>query len=292
MAPQPREIHLATDMQVFSRATHSAGERIAFVPTMGFLHDGHLSLVDHARSIGDKVVVSIFVNPTQFGPNEDLEQYPRDLERDLRALGERGAHVVFIPAEKEIYPPGFATSVAVRGLTDGLCGASRPVHFGGVATVVTKLFNLIQPDAAVFGQKDYQQLQVIRRLTRDLNLPIEIVGAPTVRESDGLAMSSRNAYLSTDERRAAPALHAALAEVGERFRAGERHGQTLLDHATSIIEKYPCLRIDYLQLIDPEDLTYLVDGPESMLPERVHEALAVFAGSTRLIDNMRISEDQ
>ena len=292
MAPRPREIHLARDMLAYSRAVRAAGEKVAFVPTMGFLHEGHLSLVDCARRAGDKVVVSIFVNPTQFGPNEDLDQYPRDLERDLSLLAERGTDIVFLPAEEEIYPFGFATSVAVRGLTDRLCGTSRPVHFGGVATVVTKLFNLIQPDVAVFGQKDYQQLQVIRRMTRDLNLPIEIVGAPTIREPDGLAMSSRNAYLSADERRAAPALFAALTAVRDTYELGERRGKKLVELATGIIEEQTCLRIDYLQLIDPEDLTYLVDGPESMLPERVHMALAVFAGSTRLIDNMRISEDQ
>ena len=291
MPKQLRQIKQAAEMQAFSRGARSSGRRVAFVPTMGFLHAGHLSLVDRARSLGDELVVSIYVNPTQFGPNEDLDQYPRDLGRDLELLNDHGTDVVFIPDDEEMYPQGFATSVAVEGLTDGLCGASRPVHFGGVATVVTKLFNLVQPDIAVFGQKDYQQLQVIGRMTRDLNLPVEIVGAPTVREADGLAMSSRNAYLNQEQRQAAPALFQALSAVRDRYRTGERRARMLLDVAVAIIAKHACLEIDYLELVDPSSLSYLLVEPESTLPERVHMALAVFAGSTRLIDNMRISED-
>ncbi len=289
--PGPRQIETAAEMQRYSREQHVAGRTIALVPTMGYLHEGHLSLVDRAREIGDRVVVSIYVNPTQFGPNEDLDSYPSDFEGDLAKLTEHKADVVFLPTDGEMYPEGFATTVSVKGLTDGLCGASRPVHFAGVTTIVSKLLNLVQPDLAVFGQKDYQQLHVIRRMVKDLNMPVGIVGGPTVRESDGLAKSSRNSYLSAEQRSAAPAIYAGLCKSRDLFLAGERSAEQVLGAARETIEAKDCLEIDYLELVHPSSLAALGSG-SAILPDSVHMATAVFAGKTRLIDNMRLSDDE
>jgi pantoate--beta-alanine ligase len=257
---------------------------------MGALHAGHLSLARIARERADLVVVSIYVNPTQFDRRGDLETYPRDLDADLAALADHGVDVVLAPSDLEMYPDGFATRVTVDGLTAGLCGKSRPGHFAGVTTIVSKLFNLVRPHLAVFGEKDYQQLAVIRQMTRDLNFGVEIVGGPTVREPDGLAMSSRNLLLTDDQRRAARALSRALFEARDRFRRGEREAAALVGQARATIEVHPELRIDYLEIVDPFSLAELPADDSGRLPEQAHMALAVFAGDTRLIDNIRLSE--
>ncbi len=254
------------------------GDRVALVPTMGFLHQGHMSLVREGRRIGDLLVVSIFVNPTQFGPSEDLDAYPRDLERDMAMCEAEGVDVVFAPPVDEIYPAGFDTTVKVGGVTEPLCGARRPGHFDGVATVVLKLFNMVRPHVAVFGMKDYQQLLVIRKLVRDLDLDVEVVGMPTVREPDGLAMSSRNSYLTQEERQRALALPRGLDAAAEAFRAGERDPRALERVARAVME--PGISIDYVEVRDAGDLTEVerVEGP-------VVIAAAAFVGKARLIDN-------
>lgn len=257
-----------------------AGKQIGLVPTMGFLHDGHLSLVHAARQACDVVVMLIFVNPKQFGPNEDFESYPRDMERDLRLARDSGVDVVFTPGVGEVYPEGFQSEVSVRGLTEPLCGASRPGHFDGVTTVVAKLFNMVGPDRAYFGQKDYQQAAVIQRMVRDLNMPLTVVVCPIVRESDGLAMSSRNAYLSPPERRAALVLSRALRVAESRIAEGERQAGSLEAALREMIDAEPLARIDYVAVCDPQTL-----GPLERLPETVLVALAVHIGRTRLIDN-------
>lgn len=290
MATTPAQHATLEGIRAAVAAARAAGRRVGLVPTMGYLHDGHLSLVRLAAERTDFVVVSIYVNPTQFGPNEDLAAYPRDLARDLELLGGHGVDIVFTPSDAIMYPDGFATGVEVTGLSAHLCGASRPVHFGGVATIVTKLFAVLAPDVAVFGQKDYQQLAIIRRLVRDLGFAVEIVGGPTVREPDGLAMSSRNAYLTADERAAAPALYRALSTMRDRYRSGERDGAALRELGRAIIEAQGPLRVDYLEVIDPDDLRLLPERAGERLPERAHAAAAVFAGRARLIDNLRLSE--
>lgn len=257
-----------------------AGKRIGLVPTMGFLHDGHLSLVRAARQACDVVVMSIFVNPKQFGPNEDFESYPRDMERDLRLARDSGVDVVFTPAVSEVYPDGFQSEVSVRGLTAWLCGASRPGHFDGVTTVVAKLFNMVGPDCAYFGQKDYQQATVIRRMVTDLNMPLTIVMCPIVREPDGVAMSSRNAYLSSEERRAARVLSRALQVAESRIAEGVRQAQPIEAALREVIAAEPLARLDYAAVCDPQTL-----APVEKLPETVLVALAVHIGRTRLIDN-------
>jgi pantoate--beta-alanine ligase len=267
-------------MRGISEKWRTKGRRIAFVPTMGFLHEGHLDLVRHARSLADRVVVSIFVNPKQFGPKEDLTTYPRDLDRDMGLLKPLGVDVVFHPEPDSMYPARFQTRVEVTGVTQGLCGAFRPDFFPGVTTVVLKLFHIIQPHAAVFGQKDYQQWVAIRRMVRDLDLDIDVVGRPTVREADGLAMSSRNTYLTADQRPAALSLSAALRLARERVGAGERDSAVILEAVRARIETHPEARIQYVVMVDPETMADAprVDGPALL-------ALAVFVGSTRLIDN-------
>ncbi len=257
-----------------------AGKRIGLVPTMGFLHDGHLSLVHAARLECDVVVMSIFVNPKQFGPNEDFESYPRDVERDLRLARDSGVDVVFTPDVSEVYPDGFQSEVRVRGLTEPLCGASRPGHFDGVTTVVAKLFNMVGPDRAYFGQKDYQQAAVIQRMVTDLNMPLTIVVCPIVRESDGLAMSSRNAYLSPEERRAALVLSRALRTAESLIADGARQAVPLEAVLREVIAAEPLARLDYVAVCDPQTL-----APLEELPETVLVALAVHIGRTRLIDN-------
>lgn len=256
------------------------GRRIAFVPTMGFLHPGHLSLLAEGRERGDVLVLSIFVNPTQFGANEDLEAYPRDFERDAALAREAGVDLLFHPLPAAIYPPGYATYVDVEGLTGTLCGASRPGHFRGVTTVVTKLFSIVQPHLALFGQKDFQQLAVIRRMTLDLNLPVEIVGMPIVREADGLAMSSRNVYLTPDQRRQALVLSRALAKARQLAAAGMGEAGAILEKLRAMIEAQPAARLDYLQVCHQLTLQEQerVDADSVLL-------MAVFIGQTRLIDN-------
>ncbi len=268
------------DMQRWADATRNRGERIGLVPTMGYLHAGHLSLVEHARQRADRTVASIFVNPLQFGAHEDLERYPRDVERDTRLLSEAGTDVLFLPDGKAMYPEGFQTSVSVERVTRGLCGAARPAHFRGVTTVVAKLFNIVRPHVAVFGRKDYQQLVAIRRMVADLNFGIEIVGAPIVREADGLAMSSRNAYLSQPERLAARGLSAGLAAAQAQVAGGETDGLRILAAARGVIMEQSITRIDYATLVDPETLEEVTTCNGSTLL-----ALAVFIGKTRLIDN-------
>ncbi len=269
------------DMQAWAdRARAQEGRRIGFVPTMGYLHAGHLSLVEAARRHADLIVASIFVNPLQFGANEDLSRYPRDLERDSQLLHDAGTDVLFFPDAGEMYPNGYQTHVAVEELTRGLCGVSRPTHFQGVTTVVAKLFHIVKPHVAVFGEKDFQQLAAIRRMAIDLNMDIEIIGAPIMREADGLAMSSRNAYLSAEERQAALCLSRALAEAGSTVARGETTAAAVLDSVCRVLAAEPRARIDYAELVDATSLheAERLQGPSLL-------ALAVFIGKTRLIDN-------
>jgi len=267
-------------MRGWSEVARGRGERIAFVPTMGFLHEGHLSLVREAKRRADRVVVSIFVNPKQFAPDEDFAAYPRDFESDCARLEKEKVDVLFYPSVEEIYPPEFQTWVEVDKLSLPLCGAARPGHFRGVATVVIKLVNIVRPHAAIFGEKDYQQLQVIRRMVRDLNLEVEIVGCPIVREADGLAMSSRNAYLTPAERRAAVCLSRSLCQAEALFRRGERRARAILDGARAELEREPLARVEYVQLCDAETLDEIerIERPAVL-------ALAVRIGKARLIDN-------
>lgn len=268
------------EMRRQSRAWRAAGETVGFVPTMGYLHEGHCSLVRLAAARCDHTVVSIFVNPAQFGPSEDLAAYPRDLAGDLSKSAAAGAEVAWVPETSAVYPPGYQTRVEVTDLSKPLCGASRPVHFGGVATVVTKLFHVVEPDVAVFGAKDYQQLQVVRRLVTDLDFPIEILAGPTVREPDGLAMSSRNAYLTAAERAQAGALCRGLRAAGARWDAGERDAAALVAAVREVIAEAPDARIDYVELRDAETLTEVTRAEKPAVL-----ALAVLLGRARLIDN-------
>jgi pantoate--beta-alanine ligase len=276
-----RAIEQVSAMQAWSREVRVRdGARVALVPTMGALHDGHLALVDLARRHADKVVVSVFVNPVQFDRADDFARYPRHLERDGALLAGAGADVLFAPDVDDIYPPGAQTYVNVEALSLPLCGAHRPGHFRGVATVVLKLFNIVQPHVAVFGEKDYQQLALIQQMVRDLLLDVDVVGAPIVREADGLAMSSRNRHLDADQRIAARCLAAALEAAEERLGAGERHAASLLAATTDAITREPLARVEYAALVDPDTLQNI-----STVDERALVALAVWVGSTRLIDN-------
>lgn len=270
----------AREMRVRMQDVRRDGKKIVFVPTMGYLHEGHVSLLREGRSRGDVLVLSIFVNPTQFGPNEDLSKYPRDMDGDLAKARSAGTDFAFTPHASSFYPPGYQTWVQVRELSQGLCGDKRPGHFDGVASVVTKLFHVVDPHVAIFGEKDFQQLAVIRRMVRDLDFDIEIVGMPTVREPDGLAMSSRNAYLSADERRQGLTLSRALAAAQASVAAGEKSAAKLLEAARAEIATAKDARIDYLELRDPDSLKLVetITGPTLF-------ALAVFVGKTRLIDN-------
>lgn len=260
----------------------SDGERIALVPTMGALHDGHLSLVRLARGKARRVVVSLFVNPKQFGPAEDLDRYPRDLEGDSAKLAAEGVDLLFAPPVEEVYPPGFSTTVRVAGVSEGMEGARRPGHFDGVATVVTRLFCLVLPDVAVFGAKDGQQVAVVRRLLLDLGLPIELAVGETVRHEDGLALSSRNAYLSAAERAAAPVLYRALSAARDLFEdRDERDAAALLSAARTVLDAEPALRLDALDLVDAATMR-----PVDRVEAPVMLAAAAFLGRTRLIDNV------
>ena len=262
-------------------AVRATGTRVALVPTMGALHEGHLSLVRLAREHAAWVIVSVFVNPTQFGPGEDFERYPRELDADVAALAGAGADCVFAPEVGEMYPAGDATRVRVERLTRGLCGRARPGHFEGVTTVVARLLNAARPHVAVFGQKDFQQLVAIRRMVRDLLFDIEVIGAPTVREPDGLAMSSRNAYLGVEARKQAPALYAALLDALKRVRAGNTRAADLVATARRRISKEPLAEIDYIELRDAETLE-----PVERVERPAVLALAVRFEGARLIDNL------
>jgi pantoate--beta-alanine ligase len=277
---EPQIVRSVVELQRWSDETRAAGRRIALVPTMGALHEGHLSLVQHGYRHADRVVVSIFVNPTQFGPTEDFARYPRDLVRDLESLRKVGADAVFAPSVEEMYPAGDATFVSVERLTAGLCGRSRPNHFRGVTTVVARLLNAARPHVALFGEKDYQQLAVIRRMARDLCFGVEIIGAPIVREPDGLAMSSRNVFLSPRARQQATALNAALHEARALVRAGVREAGAVVGIARQRIEKEPLAEVDYIELVDADDLDAVRE-----VRGRVLLALAVRFEGTRLIDN-------
>jgi pantoate--beta-alanine ligase len=266
------------------REWRTAGEGpLGLVPTMGYLHEGHVSLVRRARRENARVATTIFVNPTQFGPGEDLGRYPRDLERDRQLLEAAGCDLVFAPAVEEIYPPGADTFVLPGRVAAPLEGERRPGHFRGVATVVLKLLNIVQPDRAYFGEKDAQQLAVIRALVRDLDHPTTVVGCPTVRESDGLAMSSRNSYLTPQERAATPALYRALSSARALWQRGERSGEALRAEVRRVLATEPLLRVDYVSAADPTTFQELVDadGPALL-------SLAVFCGRARLIDNVRL----
>ncbi len=277
----PEELRTACDR------ARTEGRRVGFVPTMGALHEGHLALVREARKHADFVVCSIFVNPTQFGPNEDLARYPRDLDGDVRKLEGAGADLVFAPEPEAMYPKGEQTRVRVAGLTEHLCGPHRPGHFEGVTTIVTKLFAIVGASAAVFGKKDYQQLAVIRRMTTDLFLPVEVIGHPIVREADGLAMSSRNAYLSAEERTRALSLSRGLAEASSAFAAGERNAGRLRRLALAPIET-AATSIDYVTVADHDALVPFAD--DATVGERALVAVAARIGKTRLIDNVVLGE--
>jgi pantoate--beta-alanine ligase len=278
---EPLVIRTTVEMAAWSHAAHARGERIAFVPTMGALHEGHLVLLRAGRRRAERLVLSIFVNPTQFGPNEDLARYPRDLPGDLAQATGAGIDVAFVPEVADIYPAGFQTSVSVSELARGLDGPLRPGHFAGVATVVAKLFNIVRPHLAIFGEKDFQQLAIVRRMVVDLAMGLEIVGVPTVREPDGLAMSSRNAYLSAAERARATSLCRALFAARDRAAAGERGAPALLATARGVLDVD---RVDYLELCDVETL-----APVARIERGCVLAVAAWVGRTRLIDNVRLS---
>ena len=272
------------DMRAAVRAARGENRTLGFVPTMGALHEGHLSLVRAAKSKCDVVVASIFVNPTQFGPNEDFSKYPRTFERDCELLKNEGVDLLFAPSVEEMYPKGAVTWVTVEGLSDKLDGRSRPGHFRGVTTVVSKLFHIVEPNVAFFGQKDAVQLVLIRRMVHDLNMPVEVVGCPIVRESDGLAMSSRNAYLNAEERKSALVLYRSLQEIKKRFESGERDNAKLLLAGMEIFKQEPGVRLDYLEIVDPETL-----DPLTTINGEALVALAAYVGTTRLIDNAMLS---
>jgi len=256
-------------------------KRLGLVPTMGALHEGHLSLVRAAKARCDAVAVSIFVNPTQFGPTEDLSKYPRQFDQDCELLEKEGVEILFAPTVEEIYPRGAVTWVLVEGLSEKLDGRSRPGHFRGVTTVVAKLFHIVEPDIAFFGQKDAAQLAVIRRMVQDLNFPVEIVGCPIVREPDGLAMSSRNAYLNREERVQALVLQRSLQKARQQFQAGERSSAKLISAAREVFASEPAVRLDYFEIVDPDTL-----DPVERISQKTLVAVAAYVGSTRLIDNL------
>lgn len=273
--------HNIESARTFSRAARAREARVALVPTMGALHEGHLSLVRAARAKSDAVVVSIFVNPTQFGPNEDFAKYPRNLERDREFLQHEGVDLVFVPSAEEMYPPGDTTWVEVRDLSERLCGRSRPGHFRGVTTVVSKLFHIIGPDVAFFGQKDAAQVAIIRRMVRDLHIVVDIEVGPIVRESDGLAMSSRNSYLSSEERKSALVLHRSLTRVQVQYDKGEREAGKLISTAKEEFAAEPAARLDYFEIVGPDTLEAV-----ERIKDRSLVAVAAFLGRTRLIDNI------
>jgi pantoate--beta-alanine ligase len=277
----PKEVRSRT------AAWRAAGQKIVLVPTMGYFHRGHLSLMEYGKTVGDRLVVSLFVNPTQFGPNEDLERYPRDLERDAALARAAGVDLLYTPEPAAMYPPGYQTFVTVENLSQGLCGASRPGHFRGVATVVLKLFNQVSPDIAVFGEKDYQQLAVIKQMAADLDLAVAVVGRPIVREPDGLALSSRNTYLNQAERAAALCLYRSLIAARELAVSGARNRDNILEAVRQLVTSTPHTRIDYLALVDPVTLQEV-----ETINEEARLLLAVWVGNTRLLDNTLLSESR
>ena len=278
-------IESVKEMQEFSESLRNSGKKIAFVPTMGYFHRGHLSLMEEGKKLGDCLVISIYVNPTQFGPEEDLEKYPRDFERDRKLSEDVGVDVILYPPNNEMYPEHYQTFVDVEGVTNNLCGLSRPVHFRGVTTICAKLFNIVKPHVTVFGRKDFQQLVTIKRMVTDLNMDLEVIGMPTVREADGLAMSSRNTYLKEEEGESALSLSRSLKLAKELYENGERNAGKIIDDAKKFIEGHPHTKIDYVNICDTttmEDVEYLES--EAVI------ALAVRVGKTRLIDNYVFGE--
>ncbi|MDI6731373.1 MAG: pantoate--beta-alanine ligase [Candidatus Margulisbacteria bacterium] len=278
-----RTIKDLKEMRAFSERAKNHGKKIGFVPTMGSLHEGHLSLVAAAKRKSDIVVVSIFVNPMQFGPNEDFKHYPRHLRHDINLLKNFEIDALFLPEANKLYPDKFAAAVEVGELSKKMCGKSRPAHFRGVTTVLTKLFNIVVPDLAFFGEKDYQQLIIVRRLVQDLNLPIEIISQPTVRDFDGLALSSRNKLLNVKERRSATILHKALSMAKTEIETGERDVNKILFRMRSLIGSEPTVRLDYIVIAHPETLEDV-----KAIKGKLLIALAAYVGTTRLIDNLMV----
>jgi len=273
-------IQSVKEMQTFSESLRLKGQKIAFVPTMGYFHEGHLTLMKAGREKADCLIISIFVNPIQFGPSEDLEKYPRDFDRDIQLAGDVGVDVVFYPTNEEMYPPLYQTSIQVEKVTRNLCGISRPDHFKGVTTVCAKLFNIVKPHMAVFGRKDFQQLVAIKRMVQDLNIDMEVISMPTVREYDGLAMSSRNVYLKKEERNSALSLSRSLKLAKEMYDKGERNASVISEAVRGFIEPHPYTKIEYVKICDANTL----EDIEQIKGEAVL-ALAVKVSSTRLIDN-------
>ncbi len=278
-----RIISSVREMQGIANVAIKQGKKISLVPTMGALHDGHINLISEGRRRGDVLVVSVFVNPAQFGPNEDFTKYPRDLGGDLRKIGNLSVDIVFTPTLEEIYPEGFQTYVEVKGLQEYLCGRFRPGHFRGVTTVVLKLFNIVKPRIALFGEKDYQQLKIIQRMVKDLNLEVEVIGYPIVRDKDGLALSSRNMYLSTSEKNSAYGVSTALSKIKKKFDMGCRETKLMVEFGKKILENAGIKDVDYLEVCDSETL----EGRDlAEIGNLV--AVAVRIGGTRLIDNIRL----
>jgi pantoate--beta-alanine ligase len=281
----PKIVRAVADLRAEVRAWKAAGERVALIPTMGALHEGHLSLIQLGQSLAQRTVASVFVNPKQFAPHEDFDSYPRGEARDAELLAEVGCDLMFAPNVTEMYGPGFSTTVNLTGVSEPLEGAARPQFFGGVATVVTKLLNQVQADVAIFGEKDYQQLQVIRRVARDLDIPVEIVGAPTARAEDGLALSSRNAYLSPEERTAAVALPTAMRAAAQAVAQGGRIDEAEVA-AKAALSAAGFRQVDYVEIRDADDLSRLGPGPIREASGRI--LVAAWLGKTRLIDNMAV----
>lgn len=276
-----KTIETVGEMTELAKAWRKEGKQVGLVPTMGYLHQGHLSLAKAAKLDCDIVVMSIFVNPTQFGPNEDYEAYPRDLSHDQALAESVGVDYLFAPQPNDMYPKGYSTFVNVEGVTDHLCGAKRPGHFRGVATVVSKLFHIVQPEKAYFGQKDGQQVAVLRRMVRDLNMPVEIIARPIVREGDGVALSSRNVYLTDQQRQQAVVLSQGLAQARELFIQGERDSEALKKVVTDVIASAPLAKIDYVELVDGDTMASI-----DRITGKAMLAVAVYFGNTRLIDNL------
>ncbi len=271
-------------MQEHSNRVRHLGKTIVFVPTMGFFHKGHLSLINEGRKLGDELVVSIFVNPVQFGPGEDFESYPRDIDRDIGLAQKEGANIIFIPDKKELYPQRFQTHVNLKELPNHLCGLSRPALFSGVATIITKLFNIVKPHVAIFGKKDYQQLVIIRQMAFDLNFDVKIVGVSTAREPDGLAMSSRNSYLTDKQRVYALSICKSLKKAQELLESGINDAAKIIESASKLIKSYPETVIDYIAICDPETLVDI-----KRIDRQALMAIAVKVGNTRLIDNIMLN---
>jgi pantoate--beta-alanine ligase len=271
------------EMKAYVKAIKQRSETICLVPTMGYLHKGHLDLMRKGKELADRLIISIFVNPTQFGPSEDLAKYPRDFEMDHRLSAEVGVECIFYPDSSQMYPPGYATYVNVEGITETLCGLSRPTHFRGVATVVAKLFNIVEPDSAVFGMKDYQQLAVIKRMVEDLNMNVQVIAHPIVREEDGLAMSSRNKYLTPEQRKNALVLSKALDHARALVKNGQHDVSAIRAVVIGMISSTPECVVDYVEIVDPETVRCI-----EHIEDHAVMALAVKVGATRLIDNIEL----